>query len=189
MRVGLFGGSFSPIHIGHMALANYLCEYGGIDELWFMVSPRNPLKDDATLLPDDLRLKLVTMAIRGYSRMRVCDVEFRMPRPSYTVHTLSELHRLYPQHRFSLIIGSDNWALFPQWHDGEEILRTTPIIIYPRPEHPVDRATLPAGVTLLDAPTFQISSTFIRKALAEGRDIRFLLPPGVYKALKTSDNK
>lgn len=185
MNIGIFSGSFNPIHIGHLALANYLCEYEGLDELWFLVTPHNPLKEEEGLLDDQLRLHLVRLAIEGYPRFRASDYEFSLPRPSYTAHTLSCLRRDYPQHCFHFIIGSDNWHLFPRWHQPEEILAHHPLLIYPRPGYPVEPSTLPSNVRLSSAPTLEISSTFIRQALAEGRDIRYFLPSGVYEALLT----
>lgn len=188
MNIGIFSGSFNPVHIGHLALANYLCEYEGLDQVWFMVSPRNPLKEADELMDDSLRLKLVQLAVEGYPKFRASDFEFRLPRPSYTVHTLDELRHAYPQHVFHLIIGSDNWLLFPRWRESERILATTPLIIYPRPGYPVDPQTLPPTVRMTSAPVFEISSTFIRQAIAEGRDIRYFLHPRVYEALCKEDN-
>ena len=190
MNIGIFSGSFNPVHIGHLALANYLCEYEGLDQVWFMVSPRNPLKEADELMDDSLRLKLVQLAVEGYPKFRASDFEFRLPRPSYTVHTLDELRRAYPQHVFfHLIIGSDNWLLFPRWRESERILATTPLIVYPRPGYPVDPQTLPPTVRMTSAPVFEISSTFIRQAIAEGRDIRYFLHPLVYEALCKEDNR
>lgn len=188
MNIGIFSGSFNPVHIGHLALANYLCEYEGLDQVWFMVSPRNPLKEADELMDDSLRLKLVQLAVEGYPKFRASDFEFRLPRPSYTVHTLDELRRAYPQHVFHLIIGSDNWLLFPRWRESERILATTPLIVYPRPGYPVDPQTLPPTVRMTSAPVFEISSTFIRQAIAEGRDIRYFLHPRVYEVLCKEDN-
>lgn len=188
MNIGIFSGSFNPVHIGHLALANYLCEYEGLDQVWFMVSPRNPLKEADELMDDSLRLKLVQLAVEGYPKFRASDFEFRLPRPSYTVHTLDELRRAYPQHVFHLIIGSDNWLLFPRWRESERILATTPLIVYPRPGYPVDPQALPPTVRMTSAPVFEISSTFIRQAIAEGRDIRYFLHPRVYEALCKEDN-
>ena len=156
MDIGIFSGSFNPVHIGHLALANYLCEYEGLDEIWFMVTPHNPLKEETLLMDDALRLKLVRLAIAGYPKFRASDFEFHLPRPSYTVHTLDKLKEAYPQDTFHLIIGADNWALFPRWYQSERILAENPILIYPRPGCVVDEETLPQNVKLASSPTFEI---------------------------------
>lgn len=184
MNIGIFSGSFNPIHIGHLALANYLCEYEGLDELWFMVTPHNPLKEEDELMEDKLRLELVKLAIEGYPKFRASDFEFHLPRPSYTIHTLDELKRAYPEPVFSLIIGADNWTLFSRWYESERLLAENPIIIYPRPGYPVEAASLPENVKLSSSPVFEISSTFIREALKEGKDVRYFLHPAVYERLK-----
>lgn len=184
MKIGLFSGSFNPIHIGHLALANYLCEYESLDEVWFMVSPHNPLKSEEQLMDDEFRLELVKLAIDGYCKFRASDFEFHLPRPSYTVNTLDEFKRSYPEYTFHLIIGSDNWALFPRWYESERILAENRIIVYPRPGYPVDTATLPENVMLTSSPIFEISSTFIREALNEGKNICYFLHPAVYARLK-----
>ncbi len=184
MNIGIFSGSFNPIHIGHLALANYLCEYGGLDEVWFMVTPHNPLKEESGLMDDKLRLKLVQLAIEGYSKFRASDFEFHLPRPSYTVHTLDALKQTYPQHTFHLVIGSDNWVLFPRWYESERILAENHILVYPRPGYPVETASLPQNVRMVSSPVFEISSTFIRQAMEEGKDVRYFLHPAVYAELQ-----
>jgi nicotinate-nucleotide adenylyltransferase len=183
MKTGIFGGSFNPIHIGHLALANYLCEYEGLDEIWFMVSPQNPLKAEAELWPDELRLKLVTLATEDYHRFHASDFEFHLPRPSYSVHTLERLRETYPNREFYLIIGSDNWSSFDRWYQPERILQENPIMLYPRPGFPVDESTLPATVRLVHAPVFDISSTFIRQAIKEQKDVRYFVHPKVWAYL------
>lgn len=176
MDIGIFGGSFNPIHIGHLALANYLCEWGWVDEVWFLVSPHNPLKDRGDLWPDEQRLRLVERAIEGYAKFRASDFEFHLPRPSYMVNTLRALREAHPEHDFSLIIGSDNWDAFPRWYKHDELLAENRLLVYPRPGYPVDEASLPGNVTLVEAPLLDISSTFIRQALGEGKDVRFFMP-------------
>lgn len=184
MNIGIFGGSFNPIHIGHLALANYLCEYGEIDEVWFLVSPHNPLKERGDLWPDELRLQLVQKAIDGYEKFRASDFEFHLPRPSYMVNTLRALREGYPEHEFTLIIGSDNWEVFPRWYKYEELLAENNLLIYPRPNHPVTIDSLPKNVRLVETPLLEISSTFIRQALSKKKDVRYFLPENVYHHLK-----
>ena len=186
-KTGIFSGSFNPIHIGHLALANYLCEYEGLDEIWFMVSPQNPLKTQSELWSDGLRLKLVELSINGYPHFQASDFEFHLPRPSYSVHTLEKLRAAYPERDFYFIIGSDNWARFDRWYQSERILAENFILIYPRPGYAVDGNTLPQNVKLASSPTFEISSTFIRQAMEEGRDVRYFLHPAVYEALRQTN--
>ena len=133
-RIGLFGGSFNPVHLGHTALAAYVCEQGLVDEVWMMVSPQNPLKQNLELLDEQHRLAMMQLAVAPYPALKACDFEFHLPRPSYTYHTLQALRTAFPDNTFSLIIGEDNWENFHRWYRGEEILRETPVIVYPREE-------------------------------------------------------
>lgn len=184
LKTGIFSGSFNPIHIGHLALANYLCEYEGLDEIWFIVSPQNPLKTQDELWSDELRLQLVGLSISDYPRFQVSDFECHLPRPSYSVHTLEKLREAYPEREFHFIIGSDNWARFDRWYQSERIIKENQIIIYPRPGFPVNEEELPETVRLVHSPVFEISSTFIREALDAGKDVRYFLHPKVWEAIK-----
>ena len=183
IATGIFGGTFNPIHIGHLALANYLCEYSSLDELWLIVSPQNPFKRDMHLLDDDMRLEMVRAALADYPKMSVSDIEFRLPRPSYMITTLRNLAASYPDRKFSLVIGADNWASFPRWKASDEILSDFNIIIYPRPGYCLDPSALPPNAKIVCAPLFEISSTFIRQAIAQGKDIRYFLHPKVYEII------
>lgn len=184
IKTGVFGGSFNPIHIGHLALANYLCENGYIDELWFLVSPQNPFKQNQSLLADCMRLRLVQEAIKGYPHFHASDFEFNLPKPSYTVTTLNKLSETYPDREFYLIIGADNWAAFDRWKSPEEILSRHHVLIYPRLGYEINIESLPQHVKAVDSPLIEISSTFIRESLAQGKDMRYFLHPGVYEIIK-----
>jgi nicotinate-nucleotide adenylyltransferase len=177
-QIGIFGGSFNPIHTGHIALAHQLRQLAGLDEVWLMVSPQNPLKQgDSTLLDDRLRLLLARLALHGESGLRASDYEFRLPRPSYTWTTLSRLSDDYPECRFTLLIGADNWQLFPRWYRSADILERYPIVVYPREGSPVDAAMLPAGVTLAaEARLLPVSSTDIRRRVAQQQSVAGLAP-------------
>ena len=184
IRTGIFGGSFNPIHIGHLALANYLCEYGEVDEVWFLVSPQNPFKQQQQLLDDANRLRLVEASVAGYPKFHASDFEFNLPKPSYTVHTLAKLAEAYPEREFYLIIGADNWAAFDRWKAPEEILASHHILVYPRRGYEINQETLPEKVKAVETPLLEVSSTFIRQCLAEGKDIRYFLHPEAYRIIQ-----
>lgn len=189
IKTGIFGGSFNPIHIGHLALANFLCEYSELDEVWFMVSPQNPLKQQNELMDDQFRLKLVQAAIKGYPRFAASDFEFKMPRPSYMVNTLQQLSQSYPDREFHLIIGADNWHSFPRWKSPEVILEKYHLLIYPRRGYDVDEKSLPPSARLIQTPLLEVSSTFIRESMAQGKDVRYFLHPEVFRLLIQETNR
>lgn len=163
-----------------MILSRYVTEFTDVDQVWLMLSPLNPLKADSTeMTPDALRLEMLEIATRNTPDIRPCDIELTMPRPSYSIDSLSKLEQLHPDCRFSLLIGSDNWLIFDRWRDYRSIIRRFTPIVYPRPGYDIDRASLPDGVTLIDAPQIEISSTFLRNAIAGGHNIDLFLPQGV----------
>lgn len=183
--IGLLGGSFNPVHCGHMMLAAYLTQWDIVDRVWLMLSPRNPLKNPLGLIPDTRRLAMLSIATRGVERVDTCDIELSMPLPSYTINTLDLLASRYPGRRFKLVIGSDNWQVFDQWRDWQRILDEYGVIVYPRPGYPVEGHV--DGMETISPITVNLSSTQVRDAIARGRDMSCFLPPGVYKYIV--DNK
>lgn len=173
-EVILFGGSFNPIHRGHLALAKAMLEVKEIDELWLLVSPLNPLKEEQAMLSAPLRLALVKEAVVGMKGVKVCDIEFSLPQPSYTYHTLQALEKRYPHIRFSLLVGADNWVNFERWAHWKDILAKHRLWVYPRKGWPLE--DLPQGVSRLDAPLFDMSSTKVREAMEKGEEIEKWVP-------------
>jgi nicotinate-nucleotide adenylyltransferase len=186
MQIGLFFGSFNPIHIGHLALANYFTEFANLNEVWFVVSPQNPFKEKAQLLHQNNRLHLVELAINNHPKMRSSNVEFSLPQPSYTVNTLAHLKEKYPTYNFSLIIGEDNLHSFNKWKNYEYILENYTLLVYPRPGSIKSKFHTHNNVKLLDAPLIEISSTFIRSAIKTNKDIRFFVPEKVWEEINIS---
>jgi len=184
--VGILGGSFNPIHIGHLMLAEYLTQWRYVDKVWLTLSPLNPLKEACGLIPDMKRLAMIMLATKGSVDIENCDIELSMPRPSYTINTLDLLSKRYKAKRFKLIIGSDNWQIFDKWKDHERILDEYGVIVYPRPGYPIGSVYVD-GMEVIDAPTVNISSTFIRDAIVRGKDMTYFLPPGVFKYIR--DNR
>ena len=181
MKIGLFFGSFNPIHIGHTAIANYMLEFCGLDRLWFVVTPHNPLKEKKTLLADIHRLQLVREAIGDNNKMKASNVEFSLPQPSYTVNTLAYLKEKHPEHEFVLILGSDNLSTFKKWKNYEEILKHHHLLVYPRAESDGGELAKHPKVKMTDAPLMDVSSTFIRQAIKNKKDVRYLMPDAAWQ--------
>ena len=176
IKTGIYGGSFNPIHNGHIALARHLLQEAELDEIWFVVSPQNPFKVQQQLLADDKRLLLVRKALAPYPQLVASDFEFSLPRPSYMWHTLQGMSAQWPARELHLIIGADNWLCFDRWYHADDIRRTYPIIIYPRQGYDIVPSALPQGVRLVNTPLYNVSSTEIRADVAAGRDISGKVP-------------
>lgn len=169
MKTGIFGGSFNPIHNGHIALAKAALEQCGLDEVWLMVSPQNPLKQETDLLADNLRYEMVQQALQGVDGIVASDYEFHLPKPSYTWNTLQHLSKDYPNRQFTLIIGGDNWAHFEHWRRWKDILRHYNVAVYPRDQY----------IGTFDAPLLDVSSTEIRQRIASGEGIQGMVPDSI----------
>lgn len=182
MKIGIFGGSFNPIHVGHAIIASHVIQHTDLDQIWLMVAPLNPLKEPNAHNNDIDRLRMTELVTRQIEGLETSAFEFTLPIPSYTINTLHALQKKFPQHEFSLIIGADNWAVFKKWKNWEEILANYDILIYPRLGYNV---TIPEEyahrVKLTDAPIIEISSTQIREGLAKGVSMQFYVPGDVYK--------
>jgi len=183
MKTALYFGSFNPVHNGHLAIANYMLEYSDLQEVWFVVSPHNPFKKRKSLLPDYQRLELLHRAIGDNYRYRASNIEFNLPQPNYTVHTLAYLREKYPNKEFVLIMGADNLRSLPKWKNAEIILNNYEIMVYPRPN--VEIIQPPAKkITVIDAPLMEISASFIRQGIAAGKDLRFFMPQAAYAYMR-----
>jgi len=178
-KTGLYFGSFNPIHIGHLVIANQMLANSDMDEIWFVISPHNPLKEKTSLLEDHHRLALVKIAIDDNPHFRACDIEFKLPQPSYTMHTLLNLEEAYPQRQFCLIIGSDNLSHFNKWFNYEEILNRYQLLVYPRPGFDGGEFAKHPSVKWVASPLMEISSSYIRMAIQNGKSLKYLLPEKV----------
>ena len=182
-KTGLYFGSFNPIHVGHLIIAEYLVEHSDLQELWFVVSPQNPLKKKASLLDDRERLHIVNLAIEDDLRFKACDIEFSLPKPSYTSYTLQVLHEQHPNREFCLIMGEDNLQTFTKWFNWEYILENNHLYVYPRPGYNGGDLRTHPHVHLVDAPQMEISSTMIRDSIRNGKPARYMLPEKVFHYL------
>lgn len=188
-KIGLFFGSFNPIHIGHLILASYILENSDMEELWFVVSPQNPFKDKKSLLNDHNRLDMVQLAVKNYPKMRASNVEFSLPKPSYTIDTLTYLHEKYPDNSFALIMGEDNLQSLAKWKNSETLVKNHQIIVYPRVfngEKPDSEYLQHENISMINAPMIEISATEIRSMIKAGKNVRPMLPPEVFDYLDGS---
>jgi nicotinate-nucleotide adenylyltransferase len=183
MKIGLYFGTYNPIHVGHMIIANHMAEFADLDQVWMVVTPHNPLKKKATLLDDHHRLQMVYLATEDYPKIKPSDIEFKLPQPNYTVNTLVHLQEKYPTHEFSLIMGEDNLKTLHKWKNYEVILDHYDIYVYPRISEEAENIGLKSHpkVHIIDAPIVEISSTFIRNSIKQGKNIQPLLPSKVWE--------
>jgi len=179
MKVGLFFGSFNPIHIGHLIIANVMAETTDLDKVWFVVTPHNPLKPSKSLLHDFDRYDLVRAAVYEHYKLQVSDVEFHLPKPNYTIHTLVHLSEKYPDREFKVIMGEDNLESLPKWKNYERILEDYGLYVYPRPGVTNSKLKGHPNVKMVEAPMMDISATFIRNCIKKNQSIRYLVPDAV----------
>jgi nicotinate-nucleotide adenylyltransferase len=183
MKVGLYFGTFNPIHIGHLIIANHVAEYSGLDQIWMVVTPHNPLKNKDTLLDDYQRLQLVFLATEDYPKIKPSDIEFKLTQPNYTVNTLAHLQEKYPQHTFSLIMGEDNLKSLHKWKNYDMILQNHEIYVYPRISSELETSAYKnhPNIHIINAPIVEISSTFIRENIKNKKNVQPLLPSKVWE--------
>jgi nicotinate-nucleotide adenylyltransferase len=182
MTIGLYFGSFNPIHIGHLIIASFVANNTEIQQVWLVVSPQNPLKKSSTLLNEYHRLNLVQLAIAEDSQLKASNIEFKLPRPSYTIDTLTYLNEKYPEHQFQIILGSDSFQNISKWKNYEQLLKNYSFLVYSRPGFEV--VTHLKNVQVLNAPLLEISSTLLRQAIKDGRSIRYLVPESVREEIQ-----
>jgi nicotinate-nucleotide adenylyltransferase len=176
---GLFFGSYNPIHIGHLIIANYMASFTGLEEVWLMVSPHNPLKSKDSLTNMYDRLEMVKLATETSDKIKVSDIEFNLPQPSYTIDTLAYLQEKYPGKKFALIMGADNLASFKKWKNYEVILKNYEIYVYPRPGIDISEWANHPSIKITDTPQMDISASFIRKGIAAGKNVQYFVPDNV----------
>ena len=185
MKIGLYFGSFNPVHNGHLIIANYTLHNSYLDQVWFVVSPQNPLKTSSVLLNEHDRLFLVRLAIEDEPRLKACDVEFKLPKPSYTIDTLIYLEEKYPQHEFSIIMGSDSFKNLYKWKNHEILIKKYPIIVYQRSNHTItEKYPNEHRILILEAPLLEISASLIRQNIETGKSIKYLVPEKVKEEIE-----
>ena len=187
MKVGLFFGSFNPVHTGHMIIANHMAEHTDLDQVWIVVSPHNPLKEKKTLANDYDRLHLVNLAIGDMTKLRVSNIEFSLPRPSYTIDTLTYLHEKYPDHIFCLIVGGDNLPTLPKWKNYEQLIARYEFYVYRRPHYELGTFADLLNFHVAEAPLLDLSASYIRRCIREGKSIRYLVPDAVCDYIEGSN--
>jgi nicotinate-nucleotide adenylyltransferase len=183
MKIALYFGSFNPIHVGHLIIANYVINETNIDQLWFVVSPQNPLKESSALLNEHQRLHLVRLAIEEEPHFQVSNIEFSMPRPSYTIDTLAYLQEKYPEHTFSIVLGGDSFQNITKWKNYKTLLEKYDVLVYQRPGFTID-TSLSTRIAILEAPLLDISSTRIRKLIKAKKSFRYLVTEPVYDEIE-----
>ena len=188
MRIAIFSGSFNPIHNGHLAIAHEVLTQGAADELWFLVSPQNPLKKNIRLFPETDRLEMVKLAIENETGMKASDFEFHLPRPTYTINTLEKLREKYPEHQFKLLIGGDNLIIFHKWVEHKRIIDEFGLIVYPRPDFDTESLPKFPNTTIISAPLINLSATEIREKLVKGESITGMVPEKVADFLQQQIN-
>ena len=186
MKIGLFFGSFNPIHIGHLIIANYMCTQTPLEQVWFVVSPQNPFKAKSSLARDYDRLHLVRLAIESNNNLRASNIEFDLPKPSYTIDTLIHLREKYPDHEFVLIMGGDNLETFHKWKNYEIILRDYEIYVYKRPAYELGELEHHPKIRIFEAPLMHISASYIRDCIQKGYSVQYLVPEEVFEYLSSS---
>lgn len=185
MKTGLFFGSFNPVHIGHLVIANYMIEFTDIEELWFVISPHNPLKDKELLIEDKIRFEMLQSSVEGELRFKVSDVEFMLPKPSYTIDTLIQLQYNYPDREFIVIMGSDGLNTFHLWKDFRKLINDFTRYVYPRTQNDINLFKSIENGIMLNAPIVEISSTFIRQAVSQGKNMRYFVPKNAWNIIIT----
>ena len=185
MKIGLYFGTFNPIHVGHLTIANHMAEYSDLDQVWFVVTPHSPFKKKSSLLDNNHRFQMVDRAVEEYPKLRASDIEFNLPQPNYTINTLIYLEEKYPDYEFALIMGEDNLKSFHKWRNYELILERHHIYVYPRISDVTTATRFDNHLKIhaIDAPIMELSSTFIRNAIKEGKNIRPMLPEHVWSYL------